>query len=71
MRTVKNSNYKLKVHILNNFPKRFLLFNLLYDTHEYLFVHCQKGHARQLCTVRNTGTFTKSDLSGTGAVSRE
>ncbi len=44
MRTVKNSNYKLKVHILIKFQKRFLPLLLLFKHMSIFFVHCQKGH---------------------------
>ena len=47
MRTVKDLNYKLKVHILIQFQKRSfpLLLLFYYFEHMSIFsVHCQKGH---------------------------
>ncbi len=44
MRTVKDLNYKLKVHILVQFQKRSLPLLLLFEHMSIFFVHCQKGH---------------------------
>ncbi len=44
MRTVKDLNYKLKVHILVQFQKRSFPLLLLFEHMSIFSVHCQKGH---------------------------
>ncbi len=65
MRTVKDLNYKLKVHILVQFQKHSFPLLLLFEHMSIFFRTLSKGSRRQSYTVRNTGTFTKSVLSGT------
>ncbi len=66
MHTVKNEMLKQKCASQMSFPKRSLLFNLLSNPLTYLSKCTVKKESHSwLRTVRNIGTFTKSDLSET------